>query len=184
MNEYTAADIVPLTMREAIEKRPAMYFGDRPRSDWPLVMMGMTVLKLARHVPSPARTVQVTVHAAGDFTVSVGGASTSWNPQRVESAKAAFSNDLWWRHVALATSVTVSDPPGGSTTDQNGRLHLDDVAISVRMACDPDVAQSDASVWWEDWISRLPRAIDDLVRRPEEECSVVMIDERTPLAEA
>lgn len=178
-DEYAAAAVVPLTsMREAIEKRPDMYFGGRPRSSWPLDMMALTVIKLGRHVPSPDRIAQVTVHADGHFTVSVRGAITSWNPRRVDGPETALINDLWWRHVALSTTVTVSEPSNGTTTNEHGWHFLDGVDISVRMACDPAIAHSDASVWWDGWTSGLPTVIDNLVRRPEDECRVVMVDER------
>jgi hypothetical protein len=67
--DYTAAaEITHLTLREAVLRRPGVYFGSFTPADWPLVILGWTVLDLLGVASDQSPRAQITVGSDGTLT--------------------------------------------------------------------------------------------------------------------
>jgi hypothetical protein len=68
-HENEARDLTITTYREAVVRRPHMYFGSGPRSDWPLVILAWTARDLTHLASASQHSVETTVFRDGQFEV-------------------------------------------------------------------------------------------------------------------
>jgi hypothetical protein len=157
---YSAAHITPLTLREAVKRRPGMYFGTFATSDWPLVILAWTVLDLLDLAPAENPVAEVTVRSDGSVSASVRRASVFW-PARAQTAADAVRLRQWWTQ--LCRDVNISVTRDGQTvglasapTDDYGHRTLVGVDITVAASVDPEVVSAPPATWWINWLDGLP----------------------------
>lgn len=115
--DYTAADLKSVTLREAVARRPAMYFGGYAAEDWPLVIAAWTVTDLLDYVATTEPVAMVTLHRDGELSAAVSGARLTWPvTAKPSSAEDLIRRRMWWRQLGSDMTVTVlrTDAPPGS----------------------------------------------------------------------
>jgi hypothetical protein len=164
--DYTAADLTVVTLREAVLRRPGMYFGSFAATDWPLVILAWTVLDLLELAPADSPRIQVTVRSNGRFDASVRRGSLVC-PARAQTAADAVRLRQWWTQLCRDVTITIGGP-GQALALENvptgdfGRRMLADVDIAVAASVDSDVVSAPPATWWPSWLDRLPDVLHRL----------------------
>jgi hypothetical protein len=159
--DYSPADITVVTLREAVLRRPAMYFGDYRPSDWPLVIAAWTAAELLDYQTRPARQVILTLHRGGDLSATAAGARVPCSATgRRWPIGDLVRRRMWWHQLCRSTTVTITrngtDP--GEPQHVGDQVVWDDLSIEVRMALDPDIIGAAPGTWWGDGPAR-PREV-------------------------
>ncbi len=156
--DYSTASLKILTLREAVMRRPTMYFGDYAASDWPLVIAAWTATELLDYAVGPEPHVDVTLHRDGDLSAAVVGARVT----RPRSTKPVSVDELvrrrmWWHHLGRSIAVDVhrNGMPPGAGHAVGDEMVWDDLDIVVRLAFDADLIGSEPQMWWHDGGARL-----------------------------
>lgn len=164
--DYTAADLKFVTFREAVARRPAMYFGGYAAEDWPLVIAAWTATDLLDYVATPEPVAMVTLHRDGGLSAAVSGARLTWpltaKPPSVEDM---IRRRMWWRQLGSDMTVTVlrTGLPPGMAENTGDELVWNDLSIAVRLTLDADLIGVAPQVWWRHGVARL-RAVFDTDR--------------------
>jgi hypothetical protein len=156
--EYSPTDITVLTLREVVARRPAMYFGDYPPSDWPLVIAAWTAHTVLDYVVGPHPRVDVTLHRFGDLSAAVAGARLTWPATAtLRPLDELVRRRMWWHQLARATAVTVRQGGNHPSTPKKtgGDLVWSDLDIVTRLEFDADLIGVAPDEWWRDGPARL-----------------------------
>ncbi|WP_433087490.1 hypothetical protein ACQP1P_16195 [Dactylosporangium sp. CA-052675] len=155
---YSAADLEIVTLREAVARRPAMYFGDYAAEDWPLVIAAWTATDLLDYVVTPRPRAMVTLHRDGDVSAAVSGARLTWPvAARPRSADDVIRRRMWWHQLGSSMAVTVlrNGTPSGMADVIGDELVWNDLSIAVRLTLDADFVGVAPQMWWRDGVARL-----------------------------
>jgi hypothetical protein len=178
--EYSAADLTLVTLREAVARRPAMYFGDYPAADWPLVIAAWTAIDLLDYVATPEPRAMVTLHRGGDISAAVSGARLTWPVTAIpRSAEDLIRRRMWWRQLGsgMAVAVLRNGAPPATAETVGDEWVWDDLSVAVRLTLDADLIAVAPQVWWQDGVARL-RAVFDTDRfRLQRDRQLVVTDE-------
>lgn len=156
--DYSQLHLTALTLREAVVRRPAMYFGTYPTADWPLVIAVWTATDLLHYAVGPEPQVGVTLHDGGDLSAEVLGARVEWpataKPHPVEEL---VRHRMWWRHLTRSTTVSVRQGARPPAAPQRIDVDLvwNDLDILARFELDADLIGVAADEWWRDGPIRL-----------------------------
>jgi hypothetical protein len=178
--DYSAARLDALTLREVVARHPAMYFGDYPSADWPLVIAAWTAFDLLAYRIGPQRSVELILHRDGDLSATVVKArvarSATARPAPVEEL---VQRRMWWRQLCRSTTVTVRRGcgPAGVAQVVGDEWVWDGLDIGVRLAPDVDLIGTSPQQWWHEGPARL-RALFRTDRfRPAPDDQLTIIDE-------
>jgi hypothetical protein len=160
--EYEAPDLEVLAYREAVLRRPGMFFEPGPRSTWPLVMLAWTAIDLMMRAGSSQHIVEAAVLRDGRFKVSVRDA-TVFRPGIARTLEETVRLAQLWSGLNRSTVVVVSGGdeealPGVSSDDHRPRTFAG-VDISILVECDSDLLGSGPGDWWQGWIDRVPAVL-------------------------
>jgi hypothetical protein len=179
-DDYTARDLTPLTFRDAVLRRPGMYFGTHPRSDWPLMMLAWTTSDLMDRAAASQHSVEATVHRDGQFEVH-GRELTIFCPRRAQTLEDAIRLSQWWATLNRSTAIVVRDVDRDALkaepTDEHGHRTVTGANVSVRVTCDTDLLGSVPAAWWQGWIDRLPTLMKSIGLEPGVNKHIVAFDE-------
>jgi hypothetical protein len=179
-DDYTAIDLTPLTLRDAVLRRPGMYFGAHPRSDWPLVMLAWTTSDLMGRAATSQHDIDVTVHRDGQFEVHGCELTIFW-PRRARTLEDAIRLSHWWAALNRSTTIVVGDVDRGALevapTDEHGHRTVTVADVCVRVVCETDLIGSGPAVWWGGWIDRLPAVLNAIGLEPAVNKHIVAFDE-------
>jgi hypothetical protein len=170
----------PSTLRDAVARRPAMYFGPVDPPDWPLVIVLWNILEALDLEPADG-AVEVTVRADGRFASSVRRASMLVSAH-AQTAADAVKRQFWWLQLCRDVSISVGRDgrPVDLTAepvDEYGQRRLADVDIMVVASIDPAVVPAPPETWWANWLDRLPELADHLGFRFTSRQEVIVVDE-------
>ncbi|MEV6967401.1 hypothetical protein AB0M47_20085 [Hamadaea sp. NPDC051192] len=168
--DYSSASLRIVTPREAVCSRPAMYFGDSPPADWPLIFCAWTVHELLDYATEPAKQVDLGLHHGGALTAEVHRARLAWPA----AAKAAAIEEIvqrrmWWTLLCRTSTVTVDQAgrPPGSPQRVGDQLIWEGLRIATRIDLDPELFGVSAERLWRDAVARLrPTFATDRFRLP------------------
>jgi hypothetical protein len=163
--DYTAVSLTAVTLREAVSRRPGMYFGAFEPVDWPLVIMAWTILDLVDLAPAQDSHAAVRMLPDGVFDVSVQHGTLPC-PARASTAADALRLRQWWTQLCRDVTITVGRrgpavDVASVPADDHGHRMLVDVDIAVVASVDPHVVPAPSASWWPGWLDRLP----DVLRR-------------------
>jgi hypothetical protein len=157
-SDYSAASLKVLTLREAVLRRPAMYFGSYPASDRPLVIAAWTATTLLDYAVGPDPQVDVTLHRGGGLSAEVVGARLTWPAAaRLRPIDEMVRQRMWWHQLARSTTVTVHQNGNQPSTPQrtDDELAWNDLDIITRLELDADLIGTAPDEWWRDGLARL-----------------------------
>jgi len=180
--DYSRTDIQVMTLREAVSRRPGMYFGEYQQPDWPLVMAAWTAHEMLDYLVPPRRQATVTLHGNGDLSASVARA-------RIERPATAqqlpidhiIRRRMWWHELARSTTIAV----GQAGTDTAEPEHVDDrlvwsdLAIEVRLELDAQLIGIGPELWWQDGPARLQHIFGSPHFHLAADDQLVILDEAT-----
>lgn len=155
---YSAADLEIVTLREAVARRPAMYFGDYTAEDWPLVIAAWTATDLLDYVVTPRSHAMITLHRNGDLSAAAPGARLTCRvTAQPRSADDVIRRRMWWHQLCSSMAVTVlrNVTPSGTADIIGDELVWNDLSIAVRLTLDADLVGVPSQMWWQDGAARL-----------------------------
>jgi hypothetical protein len=180
--DYSQADIKVVTLREAVLRRPSMYFGDYRPPDWPLVIAAWTAAEMLDYAVLPQRQAAVTLHRNGDLSGSVARA-------RIERPATAqrlpieqlIRRRMWWHELTRSTTIAV----GPDGTDAAAPEHVDDrlvwsdLDIVVRLELDAQLIGVAPEQRWQDGPARLQHVFATRRFNLRADDRLVILDEAT-----
>ena len=124
-----------VTLREAVQARPAMWFGDHPTADWPVVIALWTARTLFEYTTGDLAKVELTLHGDGALSATCHG--TDRFPPEEE-----IRRRMWWMELARSTAITLT----------GAQDH-----INVRIEIEPELIGVGPGAWWHQGLDRLRR---------------------------
>jgi hypothetical protein len=180
--DYSQGDLKVVTLREAVLRRPAMYFGGYRPPDWPLVIAAWTAAEMLDYAVPPRRQAAVTLHRNGDLSASVAMA-------RIVQPAAALRlpveelvrRRMWWHQLARSTTVVAGRDGEDAAEPQHvdDRLVWTDLAIVVRLELDAQLIGIASEAWWQDGPARLQDVLATLSFHLAAHDQLVVLDEAT-----
>jgi hypothetical protein len=179
-HDYSAARLEVLTLREAVARHPAMYFGDHPTADWPLVVAAWTAFDLLDYGVGSQRSVELILHRDGALSAAVAkgrvARSVTARPAPVDEL---VRRRMWWHRLGRSTEVTVlrDGGPVGAAEVVGDELVWDDLDIGVRLVLDVDLIGTSPGQWWHAGPARLRALLTTDRFRPAPGQRLTIIDE-------
>ncbi|MEV0272289.1 hypothetical protein AB0H43_26230 [Hamadaea sp. NPDC050747] len=156
--DYSNTTLCVVTLREAVCARPAMYFGDWPAADWPLVMCAWTVHELLAYSAEAPKRVDVTLGIDGVLAAAVDQARLTW-PTRAKktTVEEIVGRRMWWAQLGHSNTVTIQQAgrTPGPPKQVGDLLIWDGLRITTRMDLDPEMFGVPADSMWLDAAPRL-----------------------------
>jgi hypothetical protein len=181
-SDYSQADIQVLTLREAVLRRPAMYFGDFRPPDWPLVIAAWTAAQMLDYAVPPRRRATLTLHRNGDLSATIARARIvqPTAAQRL-SIEELLRRRMWWHQLTQSTTVVAGQDGKDAAEPQcvDDRLIWTDLDIAVRLEPDPQLIGIAPEVWWQDGPTRLQDVFATLHVQLMADDQLVVLDEAT-----
>jgi hypothetical protein len=178
--DYPIGTIKALSLRELVQRRPAMFFGEYGAVDWALVIAAWTASELLDYAVGPQPSVEVTLHQNGDLSAGVTGARLT-GPATAHAAavEEVIRHRMWWHQLARTTTVVVQrdGAPVGRPDVVGDELVWSDLNVVVRLALDADLIGVEPCLWWHDGAARLQAVLSTDRFRPSPGHTLTVIDE-------
>jgi len=156
--DYTSARLTVVSLREAVQRHPRMYFGDLLPPDWPLIICAWTVHELLDYTVGTTRQVHLVLHREGALTAVANQARVAWPAvARTSAADAIVRHRMWWTQLGWSSTVTV-DQVGqvpGPPHQIGDQLVWEGLRIVARIDLDADLFGIAADHLWDDAAARL-----------------------------